>query len=583
MAFSLYTITLIIAAVVTCSLSLYVYRYRSGKASRAFVLLLACMSWWSAMIACESIAPTLELKVLFSIASYPGSQFSPVLYFLFALRYTRRDAWLTRGRTAALFLLPSFSILMAATNHLHHLLWSEIYLVTSSFAGSYVFYAHGPWFWVEILYSYSLLFSGMIAFFLASFRYPPLNLLQCRLILGASIIPVLGNVAYALFLTNLEGIDPTPLIISLGDVLIALVIIRFSFLDLVPIAREQVIESMDEAMIILDAKSRIIDKNPSAMHMLGMTSCTGGDGITRFLPWWTGPQEVIAEKTGLFTLQHAEQEQWIAWSASEIREPDTGLVGVCLLLQDVTSRHMMEQALRAQSVRLEELAAALAAAHESLQLMTSITRHDILNMITVQRGYMEMALETGTPDDYQMAIKNSYPAALKIQELITFTRDFQDAGTLLPVWFSLARMIQRAATLFSTEPVSITVDIPPMIEISADPLIEKVLYVLMDNAIRHGESVTAIRFTVSTPGDLRIRCTDDGIGIAAREKESIFQRGVGKNTGLGLYLAKRILALNGFLIHEEGKEGEGACFVITVPAGRWRKEEPAGLSSPDQG
>ena len=62
---------------------------------------------------------------------------------------------------------------------------------------------------------------------------------------------------------------------------------------------------------------------------------------------------------------------------------------------------------------------------------------------------------------------------------------------------------------------------------------------------------------------------DDGIGITRKEKSRIFDRGVGQNTGLGLFLVREILAITGITIAETGEAGKGAKFEIHVPRGRY--------------
>ncbi len=93
----------------------------------------------------------------------------------------------------------------------------------------------------------------------------------------------------------------------------------------------------------------------------------------------------------------------------------------------------------------------------------------------------------------------------------------------------------------------------------------------MDNAVRYGGKITTIRFSVlERDEDHLIVCEDDGDGIPAMEKEKIFERGFGKNTGLGLFLSREILAITGITITETGEPGKGARFEMTVPKGMWR-------------
>ncbi|MCX6690328.1 MAG: HAMP domain-containing sensor histidine kinase [Methanoregula sp.] len=109
-------------------------------------------------------------------------------------------------------------------------------------------------------------------------------------------------------------------------------------------------------------------------------------------------------------------------------------------------------------------------------------------------------------------------------------------------------------------------------EIFADLLFEKVFYNLIDNALRYGGAdMKMIRFSSrESDSGLTIVCEDDGVGITAEDKKRLFTRGFGKNTGLGLFLSREILAITGITITENGTSGKGARFEITVPKGMWR-------------
>ena len=119
--------------------------------------------------------------------------------------------------------------------------------------------------------------------------------------------------------------------------------------------------------------------------------------------------------------------------------------------------------------------------------------------------------------------------------------------------------------------VRVVNDIPDGTTVFADPLIVKVFYNLMDNAVRYGGKIATIRFSAKISGDdYVVVCEDDGVGILVEEKEKIFERDFGKNTGLGLFLSREILDITGIMIRETGGPGKGARFEITVPKGMYR-------------
>ena len=157
--------------------------------------------------------------------------------------------------------------------------------------------------------------------------------------------------------------------------------------------------------------------------------------------------------------------------------------------------------------------------------------------------------------------------------MIGFTKQYEEVGVHAPAWHDCRLLAGAAAQQVTAGAVTVVNGIPPGLLVYADPLIGAVFANLIDNATRHGGMVTTIAFSARQDrGALVITCQDDGDGIPAGEKERIFEPGYGKNTGLGLALAREILAITGITIAETGTPGRGASFAITVPPGTWRAE-----------
>lgn len=217
---------------------------------------------------------------------------------------------------------------------------------------------------------------------------------------------------------------------------------------------------------------------------------------------------------------------------------------------------------------------ALKRANERLNLMNSVTRHDILNQITVLQGFLALGKEKTVTADMRSLISKLEMATETIRRQIDFTREYQDIGAQSPRWFSVEELVRTAGSMLPMGSVALTIDVEG-IAVFADPLVEKVFYNLLENALRYGETLTTI--TVSASPDqngLIIMVADDGIGIPASEKERVFSRGYGKNTGYGLFLAREILSITGLTIRETGTPQSGACFSIRVPAGEFRRKTP---------
>ena len=110
--------------------------------------------------------------------------------------------------------------------------------------------------------------------------------------------------------------------------------------------------------------------------------------------------------------------------------------------------------------------------------------------------------------------------------------------------------------------------------IFADPMFDRVIYNLIENSLRHGGDVSRITYEVRFDDSVAILTySDDGSGVPEADKEKIFARGYGKNTGLGLFIIREILSITGLSIRECGIPGKGVRFEIRVPAGRFRRAE----------
>jgi len=228
------------------------------------------------------------------------------------------------------------------------------------------------------------------------------------------------------------------------------------------------------------------------------------------------------------------------------------------IVQDVTDRRRSEEAL--QQV------------NKKLNLLSSITRHDINNQLFSILAFLELSkespLEAGQAPEYLLKIEQ---AAKAIERQIAFTKEYQDLGVTAPSWQPGADCVTRAAAALPMRDVTIDLRVPEL-EVYADPLFERVFYNLIDNALRYGgPAMTRIRISSQeTENGLMILVEDDGAGITAEDKVRLFTKGFGHHTGLGLFLSREILAITGITITETGEPGHGARFEIVVPEGMYR-------------
>lgn len=248
------------------------------------------------------------------------------------------------------------------------------------------------------------------------------------------------------------------------------------------------------------------------------------------------------------------------------RIPYQGTDAVLVLLTDITSRKEGEEALERYAQTLQITVNALATANKKLNLLSDVTRHDILNQIHIILNYLDIAAGENSQQVPKDILKKIEDATSVIHRQIQFTRSYQDLGVNKPEWQNVQKIIDDLLS----QDITIQNDVSGL-TIFADPLLPKVFDNLLDNAIRHGGTVTEVRVTADLMEDgvMHLFWSDNGVGIPKSDKDKIFTKGFGNNTGFGMFLIREILALTGISIKEIGQEASGACFEIKIPKGSY--------------
>jgi len=326
-------------------------------------------------------------------------------------------------------------------------------------------------------------------------------------------------------------------------------------------------DSLPDYVVVHDGK-KILYANPASVQFTGIAA----DRITGMpLEPFLAPE--IREKS-LHFLETVRENP----GAAELREiviltPD-GKRHTCIaksvpvlfggsgatlsVLTDITDRKQAEEALRTTN--------------KKLSLLSGITRHDIKNQLLALDAYIELSREAAhDPAALGEYIDKEQKITRDIAHQISFTRDYEDLGVRSPKWQNVHAVVEAIRPRLQAGAVTLTAEEPGP-EVFADPLLEKVFFNLFENALRYGgNQLTSICVSYRAAGrDLVITVQDNGAGISVEDKQQLFTRGFGKNTGLGLFLSREILSITGITITETGTPGSGARFEICVPEGVWR-------------
>jgi len=377
------------------------------------------------------------------------------------------------------------------------------------------------------------------------------------------ILPLFG-----IFAPNLVFIG-----IVFFSIVITYAILKYGLFILSPeTVATHIIQIMPDGLILTDMDGRVITTNTKAktlLHGLYPTSQESHAGPPLPEPIFSKIRDEILNQGVLSdyeVIMDSDGHKTLSISGSLVTDPDRGPAGLILIIHDITKRKNAEKA--------------LLLANEKISLLTHLTRHDISNLIMVISGYLEI-LETEEDEDQKMKMLSiCRDTTRKITKYLHFSRDYQSIGLHEPIWQDCEHLVMRAVEDIQNEQVHLTLNLIPA-DIFVDPLSVKVIYNLLENALRHAADLTRIGIysEEQEDGSLLLIIEDDGPGVRPDDKERIFKQGYGKNTGLGLTLAREILSVTDITIHEIGIYGKGARFAIQIPPKSWRKKSLSSMGT----
>jgi PAS domain S-box-containing protein len=362
MLYPLYIVALIITSLVALWVAWYSRHRRTANGSNVLAVLMLLVASWSLALMGESLAATYPWKIFWTVISYPGNQMVPIVFMIFVLRYTQEDRWLIRRWVVLLLVVPTISVLMAATNHWHHGLWSSVTveIINGRPIG---LYAHGVWFWVEVAYSYLAVGVALIVLVRSIFRSPELYSRQTRLILGAGVAPLLLNLLYAFNPNALAGIDFTSIAFSISGGLLAVAIFRHSLFDVAPVARDRLMEIIPEGMLVFDAQNRLVDCNPAGRRLLGWEQIPIGESAYRL---WVDQPELLAlcqiaeDDLAELNIRRNGETRTLSFDVTLLRNRENLVAGRILLVHDITARREAEAQVYLQAQALNNAANGIA-------------------------------------------------------------------------------------------------------------------------------------------------------------------------------------------------------------------------------
>jgi len=261
-----FTIAYAVSAVLCFISAGMAWRRRANSGSIPFALLMLSLTIWSFASIFEAGAMTVHGKIFWSKCQYFGITNVSPLWIIFSAEYTGRNKILTDKTRWIIWVIPFVTLFLALTNELHHLIWTDVSVISDVFHLGY--YTHGIVFFVHVVFSYVCLLAGTIWLVKSFLKGKKNRRLQTIFFVIVVIISWTANILYILKMIPIPGLDITPLSFSLIALVMPWSISRYKLFDLVPIARDTLLGSMVEGVIVIDPNDIVLEINPAALDIL---------------------------------------------------------------------------------------------------------------------------------------------------------------------------------------------------------------------------------------------------------------------------------------------------------------------------
>jgi PAS domain S-box-containing protein len=614
-----YLLPYFISLATSAAVGIYCWIRRSEvPAADAYGFVAFSQALWTLGFIFELVTPSLGRKLFWDDFQYIGAAGFLVGFLAFTLVYTRREpkriGWICLLASIPLVVMVASVFMEAPAN---------VRVVDIGPLQS-LLYDFRPITDLMSVYGYAVYVVCLGMLISCYMRSHPLYRKQIGLIIAGSAAPVLGTALMQTLLKDHPARDISPLTFAINNIVVAWGLFRYGMFDIVPVARHAVIDSMTDAVFVLDGSNRLVDFNQAAQKILGLpaSEIIGRPAGTIFWPALRDPYN--DERTEIEVEIGGEQRS-IEVTVQPLNDAQGRHRGRVLTMRDVTQRKRMDGELRRHRDHLEDLVtertAELTAANEQLreriaererledqlrqaQKMEAIGRlaggiaHDFNNLLTAILGYSHLLLSdpgAGEPiREAAEAIRRSGERAASLTaQLLAFSRKQRLDPRVLDLNLIVSEIERMLLRVVGEQIEVITVLQPRLAHVEADPnQIEHILMNLVVNSRdampEGGKLIVETRDVIldevtleeEQPG-LRpaavprlfvvLSVKDTGVGMDEATQKRIFEpffttKEMGKGTGLGLSMVYGTVKQSGGHISVESRPGRGTTFKIYLPA-----------------
>lgn len=581
-----YIFILIVGAIASISTAYMSWKKRPAIGSISTTILMICISEWIICQLLYILSTNHAIKLFWYKLKYLGIVFVPIALLVLVAKHTNQKKILDRKIILSLLIIPIITLIIIATNEYHGLFKQNIRFISTG-EMDVVVSEYGKWFWVNITYTYLLLVKSLLLLVLHYKYLSKPYREQTKIIITMALIPWIYNMGYLLFLREKITIDVTPLAFSLTGIIAFWGVFRYELLDLTPIAKDLVFESIEDIVIVLDMRMRIVDMNLSARNIFEVKNNEIiGKLIYEILPEWSGiSNDIGGMKTNVrkLLLLRPGEERHFEVRNTLIYDKKNRRVGYLILLHDIAEHEKIMSEIEGARIKAEEAnrLKTMFLANMSHEIRTPM--NGILGMIDIMTS---SNLEKEQKENLGIIKDSAESLLLIINDILDYSKIESGKMDIERIKFDPRKLIKDSVKIFDIKArekkIKLTYNIEneiPEILIGDSLRVRQIINNLISNAIKftlEGTVIVKVKKIGNFNGGITLRfiVKDSGVGIASDKIDTLFNsfeqvdssttRKYG-GTGLGLAIVKRLVELMEGSIIVESVIDKGSTFTVDIP------------------
>jgi PAS domain S-box len=576
---------LLIAGIVGVITFFFLLKFRKSADVKFWLVWQVAASIWAFTYAFEYAATNLETKIFWSKLSYFGIVYLATSFLFFSLAFSSNFKYLKKRYVVSLYVIATLFILSPYTNGIHHLHWKSYSINHETNATSYVY---GPLFWLMVLFTYTQLVGGIIIIFQLFNRLSGYYKRQVLLLFISALLPLFGNFIYIFHINPLPGFDWTPFSFLITGIIIAINISQFRMFDLVPFARNKLIDIIPDAIMIVDKSMRIADCNAVFAKLINSTEKQVlGKSVNQL---FNHRIPLIREglmhdefRTEISRAVEGEM-QYFDLQVNSLYDYKKQQSGRLVILKDITRRVNSEEMTKAINSQLIEEIQEKEKLIQDLDAFSHTVAHDLKGMLgaiasssdLIRSGWDDMSKEDKM--DVLDLISHSATKTTHItKELLTLASVRQQEIKPVPVDLHsvTSEALYRLKDLIDEKNAKVNLPEKWYSILGNNSWVEEILINYFSNALKYGGVPPEINVSVKLIAGNMVKysVSDNGKGLSPEEIGLLFKKfsRLGsirvEGHGLGLSIVKRIVEkLNGEVgVYSKNIAGEGCSFYFVLP------------------